>query len=1033
MKKLFTLLATVTLSVMLFAQAPQSFSYQTVIRDASWQVLSNQTISLEISIIEDALNGTAIYTEFLQATTNELGLVNLSIGVVGGQVTSGSWSNIDWGNHTYFIQVAVDVTGGVNYIVMGTTQLRSVPYALYAETSGSSTPGPQGVQGIQGLPGDTGAVGPQGPIGLTGPAGSNGIDGTDGVDGAPGATGPQGPIGLTGPQGIQGPAGNDGADGQDGTDGTDGVDGAIGAQGPIGLTGPQGIQGPVGNDGADGNDGIDGVDGAVGATGPIGLTGATGPAGNDGGDGQDGADGATGPIGLTGATGPAGNDGADGTNGIDGAVGATGPIGLTGATGPAGNDGSDGTNGIDGAVGATGPIGLTGATGPAGANGIDGTNGVDGATGPQGNDGADGINGIDGAVGATGPPGVDGTNGTNGVDGYTPMFGVDYFNGQDGTNGVDGTNGADGIDAVVDYDSLANLISVDSTFITNVGGGMGGGGCDFRFPEGLDGVPITIGISSSQSYTVPSGQRFYILQKNDAFVLYKNGNQISNSQSYEFTQPLIINENDVITSGSGINIKHVSGILITNPDSNVQPITIEISSSQSYIVPSGQRLYLLNKGTGFGVYKNGNEVADGVSYFSIPIIFNENDIVNTVDIASVYASGYLVDENYFAGCGGGGSSSSTSSLDSTTIANMIAGAGGGCDFNYPEGVNGEGISTDVSQSNLYSVPTGKRLYLLNWQESSPVISGLSDYSNINGSSPLILNSGQSIYPEDANITSRMNGLLVPESNNLQGISTDVSQSNPYTVPLNKRLYLLSWVGSSPIINGLSDFISQTTGKPLILNSGQSVYPEDANTTSRMNGYLVDENYFAGCGGGGGSSTSSSLDSTTIANMIAAALPTPAAQIGEFRDGGVVFWVDGTGQHGLVCDIQELGLAEWGCEGFYANPNGTTIGSGAQNTIDILAACLTTGIAADLCANSTAQGYSDWFLPSKDALNQMYVNKTNVNFALLFNGGSAFSTTVNYWSSSHYNHDLAWRQNLFDGNQNYTLKSILFNVRAVRAF
>ena len=184
MKKLFTLLATVTLSVMLFAQAPQSFSYQTVIRDASWQVLSNQNISLEISIIEDVANGTAIYTESHSATTNELGLVNLSIG--DGGVMSGSWSNIDWGNHTYFIEVGVDITGGTSYIVMGTTQLRSVPYALYAETSGSMLPGPQGLQGIQGLPGDTGAVGPQGPIGLTGPAGANGIDGTDGVDGIDG-------------------------------------------------------------------------------------------------------------------------------------------------------------------------------------------------------------------------------------------------------------------------------------------------------------------------------------------------------------------------------------------------------------------------------------------------------------------------------------------------------------------------------------------------------------------------------------------------------------------------------------------------------------------------------------------------------------------------------------------------------------------------------------------------------------------------------------------------------------------------------
>ena len=259
MKKLFTLLASITLSVMLFSQAPQSFSYQTVIRDASWQVLSNQNISLEISIIEDVLNGTAIYTESHSATTNELGLVNLSIG--DGGVMSGSWSNIDWGNHTYFIEVAVDITGGTSYIVMGTTQLRSVPYALYAEASGSMLPGPAGANGIDGTngvdgnDGAPGATGPQGPIGLTGPAGANGIDGTDGATGA---------------QGIQGVPGNDGNDGATGAigltgpAGANGIDGNDGATGPIGLTGPagaNGIDGTNGLDGAPGADGVDGIDG----------------------------------------------------------------------------------------------------------------------------------------------------------------------------------------------------------------------------------------------------------------------------------------------------------------------------------------------------------------------------------------------------------------------------------------------------------------------------------------------------------------------------------------------------------------------------------------------------------------------------------------------------------------------------------------------------------------------------------------------------------------------------------------------------
>ena len=157
MKKLFTFLASITLSVMLFAQAPQSFSYQTVIRDASWTVLNNQSVGIKISILEDVATGTVVYEEYHSTTTSQIGLVNLSVG--DGAVMTGVFNTIDWGNHTYFIEVAVDVTGGSNYIVMGTTQLRSVPYSLYAETSG--TPGLQGPPGIDG---------------------TNGIDGIDGAD-----------------------------------------------------------------------------------------------------------------------------------------------------------------------------------------------------------------------------------------------------------------------------------------------------------------------------------------------------------------------------------------------------------------------------------------------------------------------------------------------------------------------------------------------------------------------------------------------------------------------------------------------------------------------------------------------------------------------------------------------------------------------------------------------------------------------------------------------------------------------------------
>ena len=243
MKKILsTLVLSLVATVMLLAQAPQTFSYQTVVRDNNWQVIQNQSIGVQVSIIEDVANGSVVYAEEHTATTNDIGLINLAVG--GGTVAQGLFSNIDWGNHSYFMKISVDVSGGSNYVAMGTTQLRSVPYALFAETSNNA--GPQGIQGVAGNDGNDGVDG------------TNGVDGVQGIQGIQGL---QGDTGVAGPQGIQGVAGNDGADG---TNGIDGLNGTNGVDGTNGLPGA---------DGTDGIDGTNGVDGAVGATGTQGIQG----------------------------------------------------------------------------------------------------------------------------------------------------------------------------------------------------------------------------------------------------------------------------------------------------------------------------------------------------------------------------------------------------------------------------------------------------------------------------------------------------------------------------------------------------------------------------------------------------------------------------------------------------------------------------------------------------------------------------------------------------------------------------------------
>jgi hypothetical protein len=118
--------------------------------------------------------------------------------------------------------------------------------------------------------------------------------------------------------------------------------------------------------------------------------------------------------------------------------------------------------------------------------------------------------------------------------------------------------------------------------------------------------------------------------------------------------------------------------------------------------------------------------------------------------------------------------------------------------------------------------------------------------------------------------------------------------------------------------------------------------------------------------------------------------------------------------------------EWGCWGvLISGADGTAVGTGEQNTIDIEAGCTTPGTAADLCANLSLGGHTDWFLPSKDELNLMYENLKVAEV-----GGFA---DFSYWSSSEYNASGAWNQHFSGGSQNPNGKNGTERVRAVRAF
>ena len=182
------LLSAILLSVIgvLLAQVPQAFNYQAILRNADGTVKTNETVSVQISIIHGHTDGPPVYLEIHNTTSSELGLVNLAI---GEGVTSDDLSIVEWANGPYFIEITV------NGIALGTSPLLSVPYAMYAASGNEGPQGPEGIQGEMGL---------QGPEGPVGPKGDPGEQGLQGEIGSQGPQGEQGEIGLPGPQGEPG-------------------------------------------------------------------------------------------------------------------------------------------------------------------------------------------------------------------------------------------------------------------------------------------------------------------------------------------------------------------------------------------------------------------------------------------------------------------------------------------------------------------------------------------------------------------------------------------------------------------------------------------------------------------------------------------------------------------------------------------------------------------------------------------------------------------------------------------------------------
>ena len=180
-----------------------------------------------------------------------------------------------------------------------------------------------------------------------------------------------------------------------------------------------------------------------------------------------------------------------------------------------------------------------------------------------------------------------------------------------------------------------------------------------------------------------------------------------------------------------------------------------------------------------------------------------------------------------------------------------------------------------------------------------------------------------------------------------------------------------------------------------------------------------------------------------AESVSGTITATTYSVGDFAQGGIVFWVDETGQHGLVAAKKDQSTGVRWYAGTYGNTQAKGVGpfSGEANTSIIIAAQVAIGddgstYAARICnelqVTEGGKTYGDWYLPSKEELDLMYQNKATIDATAGVNGGSGFASAY-YWSSTEVNNGNAWLQYFDGGFQYYSYKDNTYRVRAVRAF
>jgi hypothetical protein len=993
--------------------------------DLQGMPVREKEIRVRFSILKDTETGLLTYREQHLVTTDAYGLFNTIIGQGIEDASPNTFEQIDWGTGFHFLKVEIDITGGTEYKDMGTQQLWSVPYALYSKYADTAGNGIEAVTDngdgtitftyldgstyttptLTGLTGPQGDTGPQGPQGDTGNGIVNTLDNGDGtftfeyadgttfttsdLTGQQGIQGVQGPIGATGPQGATGNGIASTTDNGDGTFTFTYDDGTTFTTSD--LTGPQGIQGIQGVAGANGTNGLDGN----------GIASTT-----DNGDGtftftyDDGStfttSDLTGPQGIQGIQGVAG---ANGTNGLDGNGIASTTDNGDGTFTFTYDDGSTfTTSDLTGPQGATGSQGPQGVQGPAGANGTNGTNGLDGngiASTTDNGDGTFTFTYDDGSsfttsdlTGPQGTQGPAGTNGTNGLDGNGIASTTDNGDGtftftyDDGSTfttsdltGPQGAQGPQGIQGPAGTNGTNGLDGNGIASTTDNGDGT------FTFTYD-DGTTFT-----TSDLTGPAGSQ-------DAWSLTGNAgtDPATNFIGSTDVQDLVVKTNDtervrVLSTGE-------VGIGAT-PDASAK---LEVaSSSQGFLPPrltSIQRDAIVSPSDGLIIFNTTsgcpNYFYDGTWYEWCGTGVLPIGVIGALNCGSATNNGTLTEGEPTSGVsseisytGGNGGTYNGQTVNSTGITGLTA------TLNAGTFANGSGSLTYTISGTPNS--SGAASFVLS-------IGGQT--CNLNRTVDLPIGAITSL-----NCASATNNGTLTEGEPASGVSSEISYTggnggtfNGQTVNSTGVTGLTATLVAGTFANGTGTITYTITGAPSA--------PGTASFTLNIGGVICD------------------LNVQVLSNI-------PA--VGDFFQGGVVFYVDGNGNGLIAAPYDQSTTAAWGCQGTATGSTPTNIGSGNQNTLDILNGC-SGSPAANLCVNLNISGYNDWYLPSKDELNLMFQNRATINATANLNGGSSLAIAW-YWSSSEFNQFTAWHQNFFNGVQapNQYFKGNTLHIRAIRSF